>query len=159
MGYGQVGYRAAAMLDRLMSGGEPPSSPELVAPAELVPRSSTDVFASDDLLVARALRFISENSHQRIQVKDVATAVATTRRTLERRFSASAGRTIADEITRLRLERAKRRMVETDAPMKDVAIDAGFRNSDHFYKVFARIEGIPPTQYREERQQAFPKKV
>ncbi len=159
MGYGQVGFRAAALLDHLMSGGEPPSSPELVPPAELVPRRSTDVYASDDLLVARALRFISENSHRRIQVKDVAAAVAATRRTLERRFSASAGRTIADEITRLRLERAKRRMVETDAPMKDVAADAGFRNSDHFYKVFARIEGIPPTQYREERQQAFPEKV
>lgn len=159
MGYGQVGFRAAAMLDRLMSGGEPPSSPEWVAPAELVPRRSTDVYASDDVLVDRALRFISENSHHRIQVKDVAAAVATTRRTLERRFVASAGRTIADEITRLRLERAKRRMVETDAPIKDVAIDAGFRDSDHFYKVFARVEGIPPTQYREERQQAFPERV
>jgi LacI family transcriptional regulator len=159
MGYGKVGYRAAALLDHLISGGEPPGTPELIAPAELVPRRSTDVYASEDLLVARALRYISENSHHRIQVKDVAAAVATTRRTLERRFSEFAGRTIADEITRLRLERAKRRMVETDAPMKDVAMDAGFRNADHFYKVFARIEGIPPTQYREERQQAFPQRV
>jgi LacI family transcriptional regulator len=159
MGYGKVGYHAAALLDHLMSGGAPPDAPELIAPAELVPRGSTDVYASEDLLVARALRYIAENSHLRIQVKDVATAVATTRRTLERRFSDFAGRTIADEITRLRLERAKRRMVETDAPMKDVAIDAGFRNSDHFYKVFTRIEGIPPTQYRDDRQQAFPKRV
>lgn len=69
------------------------------------------------------------------------------------------GRTIADEITRLRLERAIRRMVETDAPMKDVAIYAGFRNTNHFYKVITRIETIPPSQYREERQQAFPQKV
>lgn len=159
MGYGKVGYRAAALLDRLMAGQKPPLTPELVAPSELVPRQSTDVFAADDLLVARALRFIAENSHKRIQVKDVAAAVATTRRTLERRFRASAGRAIADEITRLRIERAKRRMVETDAPMKDVAADAGFRSSDHFYKVFARVEGMPPTQYREERQQAFPKRV
>jgi LacI family transcriptional regulator len=159
MGYGQVGYRAAAMLDRLMDGCEPPLVPELVAPAELVPRQSTDVYAADDLLVARALRFIAENSHKRIQVMDVASAVATTRRTLERRFRASAGRAIADEITRLRLERAKRRMVETDAPMKDVATDAGFRSSDHFYTVFVRVEGISPTQYREERQQAFPERV
>jgi LacI family transcriptional regulator len=159
MGFGKVGYRAAALLDRLMSGGEAPEAPELIAPAELVPRRSTDVYASEDLLVARALRYISENSHHRIQVKDVAAAVATTRRTLERRFGEYAGRTIADEITRLRLERAKRRMVETDAPMKDVAIDAGFRNSDHFYKVFMRVEGIPPTLYREERQQAFPQRV
>lgn len=159
MGYGKVGYRAAAMLDLLMSGGKPPEEPELIAPAELVPRRSTDVYASEDLLVARALRYISENSHNRIQVKDVAAAVSSTRRTLERRFSDYAGRTIADEIARLRLERAKRRMVETDAPMKDVAIDAGFRNADHFYKVFTRIEGIPPSQYREERQQAFPERV
>lgn len=159
MGFGKVGYRAAALLDHLMSGGEPPETPEFIAPAELVPRRSTDIYASEDILVARALRYIAENSHLRIQVKDVAAAVATTRRTLERRFSDYAGRTIADEITRLRLERAKRRMVETDAPMKDVAIDAGFRNSDHFYKVFSRIEGVPPTRYRDERQQAFPLRV
>ncbi len=159
MGYGQVGYRAAAMLDRLMDGQSVLRNPELVAPAELVSRQSTDVYATDDILVSRALRFIAENGHRRIQVKDVAAAVATTRRTLERRFRSAAGRAIADEITRLRLERAKRRMVETDAPMKDVAADAGFRSSDHFYKVFVRVEGMPPTQYREERQQAFPKRV
>jgi LacI family transcriptional regulator len=158
-GYGQVGYRAAAMLDRLMAGSKAPTEPELVAPAELVPRQSTDAYAADDPLVARALRFIAENSHERIQVKHVAAAVAATRRTLERRFRESVGRAIADEITRMRLERAKRRMVETDAPMKDVAKESGFRTADHFYKVFARVEGMPPTQYREKHQQAFPERV
>ena len=33
-------------------------------------------------------------------------------------------------------------MVETDASMKDVAMDAGFRSDDNFYKAFARVEGI-----------------
>lgn len=159
MGYGRVGYQAAALLDHLLSGGKPPDAPELIAPAELIPRHSTDVYASEDPVVARALRYIGENSHRRIRVDHVAAAVATARRTLERRFCEFAGRTIADEITHQRLERAKRRMVETDAPMKDVAIDAGFRNADHFYKVFARAEGMPPSQYREERQQVFPQKV
>ena len=155
MNFAQVGYRAAAMLQRLMAGKKPPTAPELVAPAELVPRQSTDSYAADDPMVARALRFIAENGHQRIEVKEVVGAVGTNRRTLERKFRASVSRSIAGEITRLRLERAKRRMVETDAPMKDVAEDAGFRNADHFYKVFARVEGIPPTQYRDERQQVF----
>lgn len=159
MGYGRVGYRAAAMLDGLMAGRVPQPMPQLVVPAELVPRQSTDVYAAGDLLVSRAMRFIAENSHRRIQVQDVAAAVSTTRRTLERRFRSSLERTIADEITRLRIERAKRRMVETDAPMKDVGLDAGFRSSDHFYKVFTRLEGMSPTQYREERQQAFPERV
>jgi LacI family transcriptional regulator len=156
LGFGQVGYRAAAMLDRLMSGEVAAAEPELVPPAELVPRQSTDVYASGDPVVARAMRFIAENGHQRIQVKHVASAVATTRRTLERKFRDAMGRSIAGEITRLRLQRAKRRMVETDASMKDVAIEAGFRTADHFGKVFTRVEGISPSQYRGEHQKAFP---
>lgn len=159
LGFGQVGYRAAAMLDRLMAGQPPQSQAELVPPAELVPRQSTDVLAADDPLVARALRFIAESGSQRIQVKHVAAAVATTRRTLERHFRESVGRSIAGEITRLRLQRAKRRMVETDASMKDVAMDAGFRSADHFYKVFARVEGVPPSLFRERHQKVFPERV
>jgi LacI family transcriptional regulator len=158
MGSAQVGYRGAALLDQLMAGEKIPPTPELIAPKALVPRQSTDAFAVDDPLVARALRFIAENGQERIEVKDVVTAVATNRRSLERKFKQSLGRTIAGEVTRLRLERAKRRMVETDAPMKDIALDAGFRNADHFYKVFARVEGIPPTRFREERQQLPPQR-
>jgi LacI family transcriptional regulator len=155
MNYAQVGYRAAAMLDRLMAGKKTPAAPELIAPSELVPRQSTDACAADDPIVARALRFIAERGHERIAVIHVVEAAATNRRSLERKFRESLGRTIAEELTRLRLERAKRRMVETDAPMKDIGEDAGFRNADHFYKVFVRVEGIPPTRYRHERQKVF----
>ncbi|MFT5124200.1 MAG: LacI family transcriptional regulator [Kiritimatiellia bacterium] len=155
MGYAQVGYQAAAMLDRLMSGQRPPDQPELVLPSELIPRQSTDAYAADDPLVARALRFIAENSHQSIQVKHVASEVATTRRTLERKFQESVGRTIAGEIARLRIERAKRRLIETDDSMKVVGVDSGFRTADHFYKVFLRIEGMTPSAYRESRQPVF----
>lgn len=157
MGYAQIGYQAAALLDRLMSGRKAPSKPELVNSVELVPRQSTDSFAADDPLVSRALLFIAECGHERIEVKHVVESVATNRRGLERRFRESVGRSIAGEITRLRLERAKRRMLETDAPMKDVAEDAGFRNADHFYKVFVRVEGIPPTQFRDQHQRVFTK--
>ncbi len=151
MGFDQIGYQAAAMLDRLMRGEEVLPKVELARPVSLVPRDSTDLYAADDPLVSKALRFIAENSHRRIEVRDVVQAAATNRRGLERKFRESLGRTIAGEITRLRLERAKRRMAETDVPMKDIAMDAGFRNADHFYKVFMRVEGVSPSVYRSER--------
>ncbi len=150
LGFDQIGYQAAAMLDRLMNGETVDPRVELVQPVALVPRDSTDLYAATDPLVSRALRFIAENSHHRIEVKDVVLAAATNRRGLERKFRDSLGRTIAGEITRLRLERAKRRMAETDVPMKDIAIDAGFRNADHFYKVFMRVEGVSPSKFRGE---------
>ena len=155
MGHKQKGYQAAALLERLMAGEATPSEPILVPPAGLIPRQSTDSYAADDPLVSRALRHIAENGHKAMEVPDVVTAMATTRRTLERKFRASLGRTIAEEITRLRLERAKRRLVETDAPLKEVAMDSGFPTANHFTKVFSRVEKISPTQYRAERKQWF----
>jgi len=149
--YRQIGYQAAALLNRLMNGARPPKEPELVPPAELIPRQSTDSYAVDDAVVSRALRFMAENSHKSIQVNNVAVAVSTTRRSLERRFRETLDRSIAEEIVRLRLERAKRKLVETDEALSLVAAASGFSNADHFYKVFVRIEGISPTKYRQKR--------
>ena len=156
MGFERIGFRAAALLDHLMKGGTPPEEPALLPPTELVPRQSSDSYAASDPLVSRALRYIAEHSHERIQVKDVAKAVATTRRTLERRFQESLEKTIAGEITRFRIERAKRLMVETDEPLKAIAQDSGFLTSDHFYKVFLRETGVPPSKYRGIHQKDFP---
>ena len=155
MNCSQVGYRAAALLDRLMNGAKPPLDPIMVAPAELLPRQSTDLLAADDPAVTKALRFIADNTHERIRVTDVVSAVNTNRRSLEKRFRQSLNRSIAGEINRLRLERAKRQMVGTKASLKDIAASTGFRNSDHFSKVFSRIEGISPSHFRSERQKAF----
>ena len=143
-----IGFRAAAKLDEMMNGKDAAKTVEYSPPKGLIPRQSTDVLAADDPVVAKALRFIAENGQNRIKVNDVASAVAITRRTLERKFRDSLGRTIAEEIARLRIERAKRLMVETKDSFKALAMDLGFRNADHFYKVFSRVEGITPSQYR-----------
>jgi transcriptional regulator GlxA family with amidase domain len=108
--------------------------------------------AADDPLVAKALRFISENGHERILVDDVVFSSSTNRRTLERKFRASMGCSIAEEISRLRIERSKRIMLETDASFKSIAVDLGFRNADHFCKVFSRFENITPSIYRRQEK-------
>ncbi|MCP4849783.1 MAG: substrate-binding domain-containing protein [Verrucomicrobiaceae bacterium] len=151
MNFEQVGYRAAALLDQIMKGSKPPKLPNLVTLKGLIPRQSTDSYAADNPVVSRALRFISENSHMPIKVTDVANKTGINRRSLERQFNESLQKSIAGEITRLRLARAKRHLVESNAPLKTVAKDCGFRNTDHMHKVFSRVEGTTPSQYRRQR--------
>ena len=143
-----IAYRAAEKLDEMMNSKIAWASVEYSPPKGLIPRQSTDSLAADDPLVTKALRFISENGQDRIQVDDVVLASGTNRRTLERKFRASMGCSIAEEISRLRIERSKRLMMETDASFKSLAVDLGFRNADHFCKVFSRIEKITPSQFR-----------
>lgn len=101
------------------------------------------------------LRVIAERGHEAIKVDDVATAVNAPRRTLERRFRESAGRSIAEAIALQRVERAKRRLIETDASLKAIAENTGFRNDDHLCKVFTRISGASPNRFRKENRQKF----
>ncbi len=147
-GFDRVGYRAARLLDDLMSGQPAPLLPCLLPPRELIPRDSTDVFASDDELVARALRFISDNCHKPINITDVVQKLKVCGRTLARRFKKARGCRPIDELVRMRITRAKRLLQEGDSSIKQVAEQCGFANGSQFILAFRRVEGMTPGEFR-----------
>ncbi len=147
----EVGYQAAMLLDEMMKSGKRSKEAKYCQPQGIVPRQSTDSYASDHPKVALALRYIAESANRRIKVNDVVNAVASNRRTLERNFREFTGRTISHEISRMRIERAKRLMMESDLSFKELSAELGYRNSDHFYKSFLRAEGQTPSSFRKAR--------
>lgn len=56
--------------------------------------------------------------------------------------------TIGDFIRRLRVEFACHQIAETDAPLSEVALAAGFYDQSHFSNVFRRVTGMTPAAYR-----------
>jgi LacI family transcriptional regulator len=153
-GYERVGYEAARLLDAMMDKKPPPPEPIFVRPGGVVARASTDFFAVEDKTVAAALRYISAHSHESIGVGDVAQAANTSRRTLECRFREHLGRAVAEEIRRLRIERAKRQLAGTDETVKSIARDVGFVDTKRMNQVFRRELGITPTAWRRQEQAA-----
>lgn len=152
IGYDRVGYEAASLLDRLMSGESLPTEPMRIAPQGLVVRESTDFFAVHNKLVASALAFISANSHRRIGPDDVAKAVDQETRTLQNHFRKVLNRPVATEIRRVRIERAKRELTQSKRPIAEIAMAVGFVSSQRFYEVFYREVGLTPSQYRKDRK-------
>ncbi|MBT3201694.1 MAG: substrate-binding domain-containing protein [Phycisphaerales bacterium] len=160
VGFERIGYEAAGMLHRLMddnkrsggAGGKETPEHILLPPQGLVVRESTDFYAVDDEVVAAALEFIAAQSHRPIAPADVARAVITEQRTLRRRFSKHLGRSIAAEIRRVRIERAKRELTQTEQSIAAIARDVGFGKSMRMYEVFRRELGVTPSGYRKQRQ-------
>jgi LacI family transcriptional regulator len=146
--YEQIGYRAAQMLDQLLRRKKLPEKHLLVPPSGVIARDSTDFFAVQDEIVARALRFIEGNISKPFQVGDVAAAARASRRTLERRFQKNCGRSIAQEIRLLRLQKAKRLLAETDMLVKQISRETGFNDPIRLHELFVREEGMTPTSYR-----------
>jgi LacI family transcriptional regulator len=147
-----IGMEAARVLDGLMRGRQAPRKPILIAPLGIVTRQSTDILAIGDPAVAKALSFLRQNSSEHIRVEDVARYAGVSRRVLERRFVELLDRTPADEIRRVRLERARQLLVETDMPLSQVAEVAGFSSQAYFSDLFRRQAGIAPIQYRRKFQ-------
>jgi LacI family transcriptional regulator len=144
----QTGYQAAALLDRLMKGKRPPRHLPEIAPAGVVVRGSTDVLATDDADVVRAVQFIRENACRRIHVLEVVQHVSVSRAALEPRFRHVLGRTMHQEIRRVQIERAKTLLGETNLPIKFIAQQAGFQTVQYLTRAFRRLTGNTPAAFR-----------
>ena len=144
----RIGYEGAALLQRLMDGGDPPGRDLKVPPAGVAVRPSSDVLAIDDADLVDALRFIRRHAAEPIRVADVAEAMLLSRRLLERKFRAHLGRSPREEILRVHLEEARTLLASTDLPLVDVAVRSGFPSASKFSAVFHRETGLSPSAFR-----------
>ncbi len=148
----RIGFEAAALLEGMMGGGQPPGEALLVPPRSVATRHSTDVLAVDDRQLAAALRFIREHACERIDVPMLLKAVPLSRSSLERRFAQFLGRSPKAEILRVQLERAKQLLMDSDLPLAMIAEKAGFDHPEHMSRLFKKKTGTTPGQFRAQSQ-------
>lgn len=147
----RVGHEAAAALDRVFQGGEPPAKPLRIPPKGLVERDSTDFPGIRDELVVAAARLIRKRACKGGTVADIAGALPITYRTLDRRFQAVFGHSMHEQITEVRLREAAFLLTQTPLPLHEIARRVGYTNVKHFSTVFRKHVGTPPSAYRHER--------
>lgn len=151
-GFHKVGERGAELLGNLMDRKPNTEKHIILPPVSLIPRRSTDAYDVKDGDVAQALRFMADNCHRPIKVRDVIAQASLSWRSMERRFHEVRGGTIAGEIRRLRVERAKRLLSETEMLVKQVAEACGFADTRRLCEVFAKDVGESPERYRLSRR-------
>ena len=100
-----TGFLAASLLDKLMSGAALPQELRLIEPLRVVTRQSSDLMSVSDPIVAKALQLIHAKAEQGIAVATVQRAVGLSRRSLDYHFLNALGRTVHEEVTRVRMDR------------------------------------------------------
>lgn len=148
----RIGYDAAVLLERLMAGGKPPLKPVLIPPHGIVTRRSTEVLALDDRQLVVGLRFIRDHAFDPITINDVAKAAGICRRVFEQRFATRMGRSPKAEVLRLRLERVKQLLVDTDWNLAQIAEKTGFNYGEYLHAVFTQKVGITPGEFRRQAE-------
>jgi len=160
----EVGYHAAQILDKLLtraakdrrSGKKPKDfcskaiKPIYLAPVGVKIRKSTDIIATEDIVVAKALKFIRETIGKPTYVDDVAGAVAVSRRRLDERFHIAIGRTVFKEIQRIQIEHAKELLRDTNLTIDAIAVLSGLNNRIKLTRTLKQVMGISPGAYRKQ---------
>lgn len=144
----RAGYEIAELLDKLMAGEKMADQRIIVQPLHVVTRHSTDILAIKDREVAEAVRFIRIKRKKPIQVNDVVDAVGISRRSLELRFRKELGKSVLNEIQRVRTDLIARMLVETNLSILQISLALGYTSEAHIARYFQQQKGMSLLAYR-----------
>ena len=153
LGVESAGYRAAELLAKLMKGQTDNIQDIVVRPSHVVKRQSTDIMAINDTHLVKALAYIRTNSSRKINVEDVVDQTAISRRSLENRFQKYLGRSIQQEIRRIRIDLITKLLVETDMSISEITSTLDFADIDHISRYFRKGKGMGLREFRKLQRQ------
>lgn len=153
LGIERVGYRAAAELRRRILGKKKAAPKKvLLAPLGVIARQSTNILADCDDELSGLIRALRASACDGVKVQELLRACRHSTSTLQRRFKALLGRSPKEEISRLRLDRARQLLVDTDLPIGEIASRCGFSELKHLSTIFRKSVGVSPIQYRQQNR-------
>lgn len=105
---------------------------------------------ASDNIVQRALLIMQQDLESLRSIEQLCKQLGVGRRTLEKKFRDNLGKSPAEALTLIRLEEAKRLLLETSTTITQIAIRSGFFDASHFNKAFQKLTGRSASEYRQE---------
>ncbi len=114
----------------------------------LAPMESPCVFPSAASPIAPVLEYLHTSYREDISLDSLASAFATNRTTLNKRFNEACKMSAMAYLNTIRLEVAASFLRNTQLSLSEVADRTGFSDESYFSKLFRKKRGVSPVQYR-----------
>jgi AraC-like DNA-binding protein len=99
-------------------------------------------------VITRAKEFIHEHQTEELSLGQVARAVNTSTFYFCKMFKKVTGINFTDYLSRVRIEKSKNLLLNPNLRVSEIAFEVGFQSLTHFNRVFKKILGQSPTEYR-----------
>jgi transcriptional regulator GlxA family with amidase domain len=104
--------------------------------------------AHPDEDIIRAQRWLHENFSQEVRFSEVAKRFDMSVRSFNRRFKLATGATPLQYLHNTRIQTAKELLQTSNLSVGEIAFRAGYQDMAHFTRLFKRLLGVTPSQYR-----------
>jgi LacI family transcriptional regulator len=142
------GFIAADLLQSLLDGSPAPALPILAGAKSLVERASTDRVVTSFPHVAIAFRYLRAHLAEAIGAEQVAAHAGVSRSLLDRDFKQALGRTVSEELRKLRLIRICHLLIHGRENLEEIARQTGFSGKTALSNFFKAHTGTSPGSYR-----------
>ena len=102
-----------------------------------------------DRRLRRAIEFMHDNFGRELGVEEIASAAYLSEYHFARLFKQITGVTPHVYLANLRLEKARRLLLETQLAISEIAATVGYQSQSHFTKMFRSVTGLTPRAYRD----------
>jgi AraC-like DNA-binding protein len=99
-------------------------------------------------VITRAKEYIHEHQTEELSLGQVARAVNTSTFYFCKMFKKVTGINFTDYLSRVRIEKSKNLLLNPNLRVSEIAFEVGFQSLTHFNRVFKKILGQSPTEYR-----------
>lgn len=130
-------YRHESVIEELSESGARDASNPANADMSEIGRCIITLFRDEKI-------FLNPN----LKLSDIATALGTNRTYVSAFFNKEAGCTFYDYVNRLRVDFACALLVNSKESLNIIAEKSGFNSPQSFIRVFNKIKGVSPTQFR-----------
>jgi len=96
----------------------------------------------------KARKFIEDHSGEELSLSKVAKAAKISPNYLSEKFKHVTGINFADYIARVRFEKACQLLHDVDLRISEIAFAVGFQSLSQFNRVFKKLAGKSPTEFR-----------
>ena len=144
-----IGYAAAQALQRMFDSPSALPPTAKVRPLRLVERESTRTYPLSPKWLSDALVFIQSNLAQGISAADVYAHVGKSHTLVDAAFRRQLGTSVQKEISRIRLNEARRLVATTGMPLQDIARSCGYSSLQYFSTSFSQAFGTSPSSLRD----------
>ena len=109
-------------------------------------------------VIYQAVSYIRQNYMKKITLEETAAHVYLSSAYFSRIFKEEMGDNFNVYVNRIRIEAAKKLLLNEKIPLVDISTMVGFEGQSYFSKVFKKMIGITPGKYRESRGKIKPLK-
>ena len=104
-----------------------------------------------DPMISEIVNYIDEHLQENLSIERLCAKFYISKNNLYKAFRINFGNTVTGYINEQRIFLAKELLRQSDKSMSDVAEHIGINNYTYFFKLFKKLTGITPTEYRNRR--------